>query len=251
NYTQGSGGALNIEVQGTNPATPDFDQLIVNGAVSLDGTLSVSLLNGFTPSVADSFKIIDNDGVDAVSGNFAGLPEGATFTGGVSNFSITSAGGTGNDVVLTAVPTNPYLVTNTNDSGGGSLRQAILNANAHPGTDTITFGISGGGAYTISPLSALPSITDALTIDGTTQTGQGSQPLIDLTSSTALTVAAATEIRGGWKLSGATLTVNAALTSNGLWSWTGGTVSGSSTLTANSGIDISGSALKTLDTASI
>src|SRR5262249_5051633 len=116
-YTQGSGGALNIEVQGTNPATPDFDQLIVNGAVSLDGTLSVSLLNGFTPSVADSFKIIDNDGVDAVSGNFAGLPEGATFTVGVYNFSITYAGGTGNDVVLTAVPTNPYLVTNTNDSG--------------------------------------------------------------------------------------------------------------------------------------
>src|SRR5262249_5464086 len=37
---------------------------------------------------------------------------------------------------------NELIVTNTNDSGAGSLRQAILDANAHGGsTDTIVFNI--------------------------------------------------------------------------------------------------------------
>ena len=34
-----------------------------------------------------------------------------------------------------------FTVTNTNDSGPGSLRQAILDANASAGADTITFAI--------------------------------------------------------------------------------------------------------------
>ncbi len=63
-------------------------------------------------------------------------------------------------------------VTNTNDSGAGSLRQAILDANASVGVaDTIAFNIAGAGVHTIQPTSALPSITDQVTIDGTTQSG--------------------------------------------------------------------------------
>src|SRR5438477_10239894 len=34
-----------------------------------------------------------------------------------------------------------FTVVNTNDSGAGSLRQAILDANANPGTNLITFSI--------------------------------------------------------------------------------------------------------------
>src|SRR5712692_1943934 len=62
-------------------------------------------------------------------------------------------------------------VTNTNDSGPGSLRDAILSANGTPGADTITFNIPGTGTHTITPLSALPFITDPVTIDGYTQPG--------------------------------------------------------------------------------
>jgi VCBS repeat-containing protein len=64
-----------------------------------------------------------------------------------------------------------FVVTNTNDSGAGSLRQAILDANALTGHDAITFNISGNGSQVINVLSALPTITERLTIDGTTQTG--------------------------------------------------------------------------------
>src|SRR5262245_57698064 len=54
-------------------------------------------------------------------------------------------------------------VTNTNDSGLGSLRQAILDSNASVGVaDTIVFKIPCGGVQTIQLLSALPYITDAV-----------------------------------------------------------------------------------------
>ncbi len=74
-----------------------------------------------------------------------------------------------------------FTVTNTNDSGSGSLRQAILNANSLAGLDTITFNIAGAGTHTIAPTSALPTITDAVILDGTTQPGFAGTPVIELT----------------------------------------------------------------------
>ncbi len=70
-------------------------------------------------------------------------------------------------------------VTNTNDSGPGSLRAAILAANTNPGLETISFSI-GSGVQTIAPLSALPNITDPVIIDGTTQPGYAGTPLVVL-----------------------------------------------------------------------
>src|SRR5207249_2241654 len=64
-----------------------------------------------------------------------------------------------------------FTVTNTADSGAGSLRQAILNANAAPGADTIAFNIPGTGIHTIVPTSALPKSTGPVVIDGYTQPG--------------------------------------------------------------------------------
>jgi parallel beta-helix repeat protein len=76
-----------------------------------------------------------------------------------------------------AVSANTYLVTNTNDSGGGSLRQAILDANGNSGTDQISFNIPGSGVQTISPLTPLPTITDPVVIDGYTQPGASANTL--------------------------------------------------------------------------
>ncbi|CAA9542696.1 MAG: hypothetical protein AVDCRST_MAG88-147, partial [uncultured Thermomicrobiales bacterium] len=55
-----------------------------------------------------------------------------------------------------------FSVTTTAESGPGSLRQAILDANGTPGGDTITFGVTG----TITLASALPTITGDLAITG-------------------------------------------------------------------------------------
>lgn len=65
-----------------------------------------------------------------------------------------------------------FTVTTTADSGAGSLRQAINDANDHTnvgGPDSIVFNIRGTGVQTISPLLPLPAITDPVNIDGYTQ----------------------------------------------------------------------------------
>jgi Lectin C-type domain len=75
----------------------------------------------------------------------------------------------------------PIVVTNTNDSGPGSLRQAILDANANPGLDAISFAIPGAGpTFTIAPQTALPAIAEAATIDGSTQPGFAGSPVVEL-----------------------------------------------------------------------
>ncbi len=76
-----------------------------------------------------------------------------------------------------------YSVTNTNDSGAGSLRQAILNANANPGADTIDFSIAGVGVQIIALASDLPAITESVALDATTQAGYAGTPLIALDGS--------------------------------------------------------------------
>lgn len=71
-----------------------------------------------------------------------------------------------------------FTVNSTADPGDGvcdatqcTLREAITAANATPGLDTIAFNIPGSGPHTIQPASALPTITDPVTIDGYTQPG--------------------------------------------------------------------------------
>jgi len=58
-----------------------------------------------------------------------------------------------------------FTVANTNNAGAGSLRQAILNANANPGADMIVFSLTGCPCV-ISLTTGLPNITDTLTIVG-------------------------------------------------------------------------------------
>ena len=82
-----------------------------------------------------------------------------------------------------------FAVTNVTDRGEGSLRQAILDANAHPDNfsdpATITFNI-GSGAKTIQPLTPLPIITGHVAIDGTTQPGYSGTPLIEISGASAV-----------------------------------------------------------------
>ncbi len=80
------------------------------------------------------------------------------------------------------------FVDNTADSGPNSLRDAIEQANAYMGPDTIRFAIplsdpaytAGSGTWTIYPQNPLPVITDdSLVIDGFSQadfTGQDNNP---------------------------------------------------------------------------
>ena len=70
-----------------------------------------------------------------------------------------------------------FTVTNTNDSGAGSLRQAILDANGSFGDDLIVFAIPGSGVQTIHLASGLPAITQPVILDGFSQPGASANTL--------------------------------------------------------------------------
>lgn len=77
-----------------------------------------------------------------------------------------------------------YTVNTAADAGAGSLRSAINLANGNPGADTINIAI-GSGLRTITLASALPTITDAVTLDASTQPGYAGVPLIQLSGASA------------------------------------------------------------------
>ena len=64
-----------------------------------------------------------------------------------------------------------FIVLNNNDSGSGSLRQAIFDANDNPGKDIVQFDIVPGGPQTIDLFAEGLAITDPITIDGSSQPG--------------------------------------------------------------------------------
>ncbi len=89
------------------------------------------------------------------------------------------------DFAVRAGTCGSLIVTNTGDTGdtlpgdgscvatggGCTLRAAIEEANALAGPDQIAFDITDPGPHTISPATALPVVTETVTIDGFTQLG--------------------------------------------------------------------------------
>lgn len=73
-----------------------------------------------------------------------------------------------------------FTVTNANDSGLGTLRQAITDANAAAGSDAIDFNLSGTAPFTINLLSGLPAISETVSLDATTQSGFSNKPVVVL-----------------------------------------------------------------------
>ena len=106
---------------------------------------------------------------------------------------------------LASISADTFVVANNNDSGPGSLRQAIIDANAHPNgaaVDVIGFNIPGGGVRTITVVSALPDITEGVLLDGWSQPGFQQAPLIELSAASGLAadglriIGGSTHVRG-------------------------------------------------------
>ena len=86
-----------------------------------------------------------------------------------------------------------FTVTTTADTGAGSLRQAITDANANAGLDTVAFNVSGSGCNgsgvcTISPATSLPLIQSPVLIDGYTQPGSSANTLAQGALNTVLKI---------------------------------------------------------------
>ncbi|MDQ6861908.1 MAG: autotransporter-associated beta strand repeat-containing protein [Verrucomicrobiota bacterium] len=105
NLTLNLGAVLLVDLNGP-VAGMQYDQLNIAGTVQL-GAPTLSLQVGAQLALGAQFIIINNDGTDAISGTFAGLTEGAILNASGQSFAISYQGGSGNDVVLTAVVPEP------------------------------------------------------------------------------------------------------------------------------------------------
>ncbi len=122
NYTQSATSTLGIGIAGTTASTAfqdvglsKFDTVTVSGTSSLNGTISIDFIPGYTPVFADSFSVLSSTGVlTAAGGDFAGSVTKAT-SEGFSTMLVTTTAGVGGSVVL-----NNYTITNQ-WSGTGTI----------------------------------------------------------------------------------------------------------------------------------
>ncbi|MFH1321821.1 MAG: gliding motility-associated C-terminal domain-containing protein, partial [Bacteroidota bacterium] len=139
-----------------------------------DGTATVSASGGTPP-----YSYLWDDPGSQTTAIATGLCAG-TYIITVTD----SSGCSITDTTLVNEPLPAGCVENTNDSGPGSLRQAMLDANATPGLDIICFNIPGTGPFTIQPITQLPLLDDTVIINGYTQPGSavafGSTPAVHM-----------------------------------------------------------------------
>jgi MYXO-CTERM domain-containing protein len=68
-FTQSSTGDLQIKIGGLNAGT-DFDQVVASGAVSLAGTLDIEVINGFAPTLGDTYVFLK---YGSLTGDFSSI----------------------------------------------------------------------------------------------------------------------------------------------------------------------------------
>ena len=184
------------------PASQTFNNL--NSSQTLDFTATATN----APFHTIGGQVSDNGiGLSGVTVTLSGSQPGVRITDSNGNYSFEVAGG-GNYTVTPSIlgftfgpPSQTFnnlstsqtanfaatrqslVVTNTNNHGTGSLREAITNANEIIGRDTIVFNIPGPGVKVINLITPLPEITDSVVIDGFTQPGYAGSPVIELDGS--------------------------------------------------------------------
>jgi len=113
-------------------------------------------------------------------------PSGSSFGLGYTTVNCVATDASGNTNACSfVVRVIPYRlpVTSANDTGPGTLRQALLDANDAPGESRVEFRLPGSGLQTLAVLSALPPVTSPVIIDGWTQDGFSGEPVIELDGS--------------------------------------------------------------------
>jgi hypothetical protein len=160
----GANAALLLDGTGIVPGT-GYDQLSVTGAVAL-GNCALQVASLPSVPTGTTFVIINNDGAEAVTGTFKGLPENAVLLVNNQLFRVSYHAGTGNDVTLTQV-------SNTNAqprfSGVTRLANGVIQLAAT--------GVAGL-TYTVQANTNLAT-TDWTNLGSTTADAAGNAPFTD------------------------------------------------------------------------
>jgi hypothetical protein len=194
-FTASAGDAVVIHDDPAGPLDPTWDLVlqVSDGSLSLEQTDGLSGTGDGTGALEFHGTIADlNAGLDGLR-----FDRPADRRGPVTLAISASSPGARSLLGRVSILDGVFYVTTTADSGPGSLRQAILDADSTPWSDSIRFAIPGIGAQTIAVLSALPAITGSFAIDGTTQPGFSGTPLIAISGDDVPTVDALTITRSG------------------------------------------------------
>ncbi len=182
NFTQTTSGVLALAL-GSSSSVGTYDELDVDGNVTLGGSLTLSLLPSATLTVGTTYTLIDNTGTNPVSGIFPGLANGATFTQAGYWFTISYTGGDDdNDVTVTVVnaPSASYAPTVTNlsttsGSTGGGTSLTITGTN-FIGVSAVKFGSIYATSFTVTDsdhITVVDPPQSAGTVDVTVVTPAG------------------------------------------------------------------------------
>ncbi len=206
-FSTANDNALQISDTDAASGTMQFTLTASQGTVSLSSTTGLTLTAGSNGASTFTYT-------GTLSAINTAMGAGVTFTPtngfrGLAQLTLQTSdlGNSGSGSALTDSDTlnlhaGAIVVTTTNDTSNGtttsianlvasdggdgiSLREAISAANATAGTDTITFNISGTGVHTIDVLSALPTIIDAVMIDGWSEPDFAGTPIIEINGASA------------------------------------------------------------------
>ena len=164
-----TGSSLNFEIT-SNVATEGYGQLFVFESINIDSgsdggaTLNVIVDANANFAINDEFQLTEFSEFGPMIGTFNNLPQGATID---DTFQITYTGNDGNDVVLTALCSTQITVTDSSDSGPGTLRQAVEDV-CDRGTIDFDAAVSN-----ITFLSEILIQNKSITINGDGQTFDG------------------------------------------------------------------------------
>jgi hypothetical protein len=178
-FTTTEGDGIAIADPDAGPLDPDWSLTL---SVS-NGTLDLSTTAGLTGSGDGSALLLYSGPLSAVDAALDGLTYTPPAGPQVVATMTLSAQSSDAPTLETQIPISSgfFVVDTTADSGPGSLRQAILDADSAPGlAATIDFAIPGAGVQKIEPVTPLPAFTSPVSIDGASQPGYTGTPLVAL-----------------------------------------------------------------------
>ncbi|MBK7664783.1 MAG: tandem-95 repeat protein [Sterolibacteriaceae bacterium] len=200
-FSAGNGNQISVSDvdAGANPLRVTLT--VGQGTLTLATTSGLSFSSGANGSATMTFTGTATAINTALNGStytpttsFRGLDTLQIVTNDQGN---TGSGGALSDTDTVKLHVGAVVITNTNDLANGtttsigalvandggdgiSLREAILAANNTGGADYIFFNIAGAGVQTINVLTALPTITGAVVIDGWSSPNYTGSPVIEL-----------------------------------------------------------------------
>ena len=145
NYTETDNAQINIQIGGRDAGT-QFDVVNITGVANFDGTINISLINGFNPIIGNSFKIINY-------GSYTGSSEldfnGLIIGGGLRFNPIFNSNDLTLFVAASAAPdaNNDTYGVNQNQTLTINAAHGVLTNDTHPNNDTKTATLRTNANY--------------------------------------------------------------------------------------------------------